>query len=69
MDRFKIGKGAHHSCLLSPCLFNLYAQYIMQIPGWMTQAETKISRRNIKNHRYADEATLMAESKKELKSF
>ena len=65
----QIGKGAYQGCLLSPCLFNLYAQYIMQIPGWMTQAEIKISRRNIKNLRYAEEATLMAESKKELKRF
>ena len=63
MDWFKIGKGIHQGCILSPCLYNLYAQYIMR-----TQAGIKIARRNINNLRYADDTTLMAESEEELKS-
>ena len=68
-DWFKIGKGVHHGCILSPCLFNLYAEYIMQNAGLdKAQAEIKIAGRNINNLRYADDTTLMAESEKELKS-
>ena len=70
MDWFKIGKWAYQGCLLSPCLFNLNAQYIMQIPGLDdSQTGIKISRRNIKYLKYADDASLMAESKQELKNF
>ena len=66
---FKIGKGIHQGCILSPCLFNLYAEYIMQNAGLdEAQAGIKIARRNISNLRYADDTTLMAESKEELKS-
>ena len=66
---FKIGKGACHGCILSPCLFNLYAEYIMQNAGlYKAQAVLKIARRNINNLRYADDTTLMAESEEELKS-
>ena len=69
VDWFKIGKGACQGCILSPCSFNLYAEYIMR-NVWLDepQAGIKISRRNINNLRYADDITLMAESKKELKS-
>ena len=68
MDCFKIGKGVHQSCILSPCLFNLYAEYIMQNAGLdEAQAGIKTARRNINNLRYADDTTLMAESE-ELKS-
>ena len=65
----KIGKGVHEGCILSPCLFNLYAEYIMQNAG-LEEAQTriKIAERNINNLRYADDTTLMAESKEELKS-
>ena len=64
---FKIGKGVYQGCILSPSLFNLYAQYIMQHPDLdEVQAVIKIARRNINNLRYADDTTLMAESKKEL---
>ena len=64
MDWFQIGKGVHQGCILSPCLFNTYAEYIMRNTGLNeSQAGIKISRRNIKNLRYADETTLMAESK------
>ena len=67
-DWFQIGKGAHQGCILSPCLFNLYAEYIMQNAGLdEAQAGIKIARRNINNLRYADDPTLMAESE-ELKS-
>ena len=67
-DWFQIGKIVHQGCLLSPCLFNLYAEYIMRKAGLdETQAEIKISRRNINNLRYADDTTLMAESEEELK--
>ena len=68
-NRFQIGKGICLGCILSPCLFNLYAEYIMRNAGLEeTQAEIKIARRNINNLRYADDTTLMAESEEELKS-
>ena len=68
-DWFQIGKGVCQGCILSPCLFNLYAEYIMRISGLdEAQAGIKIARRNIKNLRYADSTTLMAESEEELKS-
>ena len=68
-DWFQIGKGERQSCILSPCLFNLYAGYIMRNAGLEeTQAGIKIARRNINNLRYADDTTLMAESEEELKS-
>ena len=61
---FQIGKGVHQGCILSLCLFNLYAEYIMRNAGLdEAQAEIKIARRNINNLRYADDTTLMAESK------
>ena len=68
-DWFQIGKGVHRGCILSPCLFNLHAEYIMQ-NAWLaeTQSGIKISRKNINNLRYADDSTLLAESKEELKS-
>ena len=65
---FKIGKGVLQDCMLSPFLFNLYAEYIMKNAGLEeAQAGIKISRRNINNLRYADDTTLMAESEEELK--
>ena len=66
---FQIGKEIRQGCILSPCLFNLYAEYIMQNAG-LDEAQTaiKIAGRNINNRRYADDTTLMAESKEELKS-
>ena len=68
-DWFQIGKGVHQGRVLSPCLFNLYAEYIMRNTGLEeAQAGIKIARRNINNLRYADDTTLMAESKEELKS-
>ena len=68
-DWFQIGKGVRQGCLLSPCLFNLYAEYIMRNTGLEeTQAGIKIAGRNINNLRYADDTTLMAESEEELKS-
>jgi len=68
-DRFQIGKGVYQGCILSPCLFNLYAEYIMRNPGLEeAQAGIKIAGRNINNLRYADDTTLMAESEEELKS-
>ena len=67
--RFQIGKGVRQGCILSPCLFNLYAEYIMRNAGLdEAQAVVKIARRNIDNLRYADDTTLVAESEKELKS-
>jgi len=67
-DWFQIRKGAHQGCVLSLCLFNLYAEYIMRNPG-LEEAQTgiKIAGRNINNLRYADDTTLMAESEEELK--
>ena len=68
-DWFQTGKGVCQGCILSPCLFNLYAEYIMRNAGLEeTQAVIKIARRNINNLRYADDTTLMAESEEELKS-
>ena len=68
-DWFQIGKGVLQGYILSPCLFNLYAEYIMRNPGLEeTQAGIKIAWRNINNLRYADDTTLMAESEEELKS-
>ena len=68
-DWFQMGKGVHQVCILSPCLFNLYAEYIMTNAGLEeAQAGIKIARRNISNLRYAHDTTLMAESKEELKS-
>ena len=69
MDWFKIEKGVHQGCILSPCLFNLYAEYIMRNAGLdEAQAGIKNARRNINNLRYADGSTFMAEMKEELKS-
>ena len=66
---FQIGKGVHQGCQLSPCLFNLYAEYIMRNAGLEeAQAGIKIAGRNINNLIYADDITLMAENKEELKS-
>ena len=68
-DWFQIGKGVHQGCILSPCLFNLYAEYIMRNAGLEeAQAGIKIARGNISNLRYADDTTLRAESEEELKS-
>ena len=68
-DWFQIGKGVRQGCILSPCLFNLYTEYIMRNAGLEeTQAGIKIARRNINNLRYAEDTTLMAESEQELKS-
>ena len=68
-DWFQIGKGGRQGFFLSPCLFNLYAEYIMRNTGLEeAQAGIKIAWRNISNLRYADDTTLMAESEKELKS-
>ena len=68
-DWFQIGKGVRQGCILSCCLFNLYAEYLMRNAGLEeTQARIKIARRNISNLRYADDTTLMAESEEELKS-
>ena len=68
-DRFQIGKGIHQGCILSPCLFNLYAEDIMRNTGLdEAQARIKIAGRNINKLRYADDTTLMAESEEELKS-
>ena len=68
-DWFQIGKGVHQSCILSPCLFHFYAEYIMRNTGLEeAQAGIKIARRNINSLRYAVDTTLMAESEEELKS-
>ena len=69
MDYFLIGKGVLQGCILSPCLFNLYAEYIRQNAGLVeAQAGINIARRKINNLRYSDDITLMEESKQELKS-
>ena len=68
-DCFQIEKGVHQGCILSPCLFNLYAEYIMRNSGLEeTQAGIKIARRNINNLRYSDDTTLMVEIKEELET-
>ena len=68
-DWFQIGKGVRQGCIVSPCLFNFYAEYIMRNAGLEeAQAGIKIARRNINNFRYADDTTLMAESEEELKA-
>ena len=68
-DLFQIGKGVHQGCILSSCLLNLYAEYIMRNAGLEeAQAGIKIARRNINNLRYADDTTLIAEGEEELKS-
>ena len=68
-DWFQIERGVHQGCILSPCLFNLYAEYIMRNAGLKeAQAGIKIAGRNINNLRYADDTSLMAESEEELKS-
>ena len=68
-DWFQIGKGVRQGYILSPCLFNLYAEYIMRNTGLEeAQAGIKIAGRNINNFRYADDTTIMAESEEELKS-
>ena len=67
-DWFQIGKGGRQGCILSPCLFNLYAEYIMRNAGLEeAQAGIKLAGRNMSNLRYADDTTLMAESEEELK--
>ena len=69
MDWLQIEKGVRQGCILSPCLFNLHAEYIMWNAGLnKVQAEIKINGRNINNLRYADDTTLMVESEEELKS-
>ena len=69
MDLFKTGKGVHQGCILTPCLFNLCAEYILQNARQdESQAGIKIAGRNITNLRFADDTTLMAEGKEELKS-
>ena len=68
-DWFQIGKGVHQGCILSPCLFNLYSEYIMRNAALdAAQAGIKIAQRNINNLRYADDTTYMAEREEELKS-
>ena len=68
-DRLQIGKGVHQGCIVSLCLFNLYAEYIMRNAGLEeAQAGIKIARRNINNLRYADDTTLMAKSEEEQKA-
>ena len=70
MNWFKLGKGVCQGCILSPCLFNLHAEYIILYAELdEAQAGIKIARRNINNLRYADDTTLVAESEEELKSF
>ena len=66
MDWFKIGKGVHQGCTLSPCLFNLYTEYTMRNTGLEeAQAGINIAQRNVSNIKYADDTTLMAEKEKE----
>ena len=67
MDWIQIGKGVCQGCILSPCLFNLYAEYIMRNAG-LDEAQIKIAGRNVNNLRYADDITIMAENEEELKS-
>ena len=68
-DWFQVGKGVRQGCILSPCLFNLYAEYIMRNAGLEeAQAGIKIVKRNINHLRYSDDTTLMAETEEELKS-
>ena len=68
-DWFQIGKGVPQGCILSPCLFNFYAEYILRNTGLEeTQVGIKIARRNISNLRYADDTTIMAENEEELKN-
>ena len=70
MDWLQIGKGVHQGCILSPCLYNFYAKYIMRNAGLdEAQAGIKIAGRNINNLRYADDTTLLTESEEELKTF
>ena len=70
MDWFKTGKGVHQGCILSPCLFNLYVEYIKRNSRlYEVQAGIKIARKNISNLKYANETTLKAEREEELKSF
>ena len=66
-DWFQIGKGIRQGCILSPCLFNLYAEYIVRNTG-LEEAQAGIARRNINNLKYADDTTLVVESEEELKS-
>ena len=69
IDWFQIGKGVRQGCILSPCLFNFYVEYIMRNTGLdEAQAGIRIAKRNINNFRYADDTTLMAEREEELKS-
>ena len=69
MDLFQIGSGVHQGCILSPCLFNLYAEYIMQNARLHeAQAKFNFAGRNINNLRYADDTTLMAKNKEDLKN-
>ena len=69
MNQFKIGKGLHQGCILSPCLFNFYVEDIMRNAGMdESEAGIKTARRNINNFRYVDDTTLTAERKEELKS-
>ena len=69
LDWFQIEKGVHQGCILSPCLFSFYAEYIMRNAGLEeAQAGIKIARKNVNNLRYSDDTTLMAESEEELKS-
>ena len=70
LNQFQLGKGVHQGFILSLCLFNLYAEYIMRNARLdEAQAEIKITRKNINNLRYADDTTLMVESEEQLKSF
>ena len=70
LDWFQIGKGVHQGCKLSPCLFNLHAEYIMRNARLdQSQARIKTARRSINNLRYADDTTLMSKSKEKFKSF